>query len=241
MRMPRPSIMARIIPPKAPLTRTSFGPRLTASTPPVSAPAAMEFHGSSFFRIPTKMQSNVEKSPPHTAKLPPSLGLSLLIDSSAPFILAPGGEFFSPFTRYHTPPPTAPIPKALPQSSSILCGQGSLPWSTGPLAIAVGRLEKKKKEKKTQRLFQASRPPAPSRPSRLSPSPSAHPLACLGARSARTRSAGRWAASLFVLRLRLRFQPNRTPSDGNVVQLFCSTFGLVVGGRGEGQHGRPGG
>lgn len=152
MRMPRPSIMARIIPPKAPLTRTSFGPRLTASTPPVSAPAAMEFHGSSFFRIPTKMQSNVEKSPPHTAKLPPSLGLSLLIDSSAPFILAPGGEFFSPFTRYHTPPPTAPIPKALPQSSSILCGQGSLPWSTGPLAIAVGRLEKKKKKKNAAAL-----------------------------------------------------------------------------------------
>mmetsp|Transcript_14034 Transcript_14034/g.26977 ORF Transcript_14034/g.26977 Transcript_14034/m.26977 type:complete len:270 (-) Transcript_14034:436-1245(-) len=133
--IPKPSIMARIIPPKAPLTSTSFGPLLIAKTPPVSAPAAIEFHGSSFFLIPTRMQSKVLKSPPQTAKLPPSRGDSLRMASSAPFTLAPGGEFLSPLTRYQTPPPTAPIPNALPQSSKILCGQGSRPWSTGPLAI----------------------------------------------------------------------------------------------------------
>ena len=36
----------------------------------------MEFHGSSFLRSATSVQSKVEKSPPHTAKLPPILGAS---------------------------------------------------------------------------------------------------------------------------------------------------------------------
>lgn len=37
---------------------------------PVSAPLVMEFQGSSFPLRRTKPQSIVEKSPPHTAKLP---------------------------------------------------------------------------------------------------------------------------------------------------------------------------
>ena len=44
--------------------------------PPVSAPAAMLFHGSSFLRRATRVQSKVENRPPHTAKLPPMRGAS---------------------------------------------------------------------------------------------------------------------------------------------------------------------
>lgn len=47
--------------------------------PPVRAPAAMEFQGSSLWRTATSVQSKVEKRPPHTAKLPPIRGASLLI------------------------------------------------------------------------------------------------------------------------------------------------------------------
>ena len=43
---------------------------LAASTAPVIAPLPIEFQGSSLPRIPIKQQSKVEKSPPHTAKLP---------------------------------------------------------------------------------------------------------------------------------------------------------------------------
>ena len=48
------------------------------STPPVSAPDAIEFHGSSFRRMATSEQSKVEKRPPHTAKLPPTTGARAL-------------------------------------------------------------------------------------------------------------------------------------------------------------------
>lgn len=41
-----------------------------ASIAPVMAPLVMEFQGSSFPRKRTRPQSMVEKSPPHTAKLP---------------------------------------------------------------------------------------------------------------------------------------------------------------------------
>lgn len=47
-----------------------------AACPPVSAPAAMLFHGSSFLRSATSVQSKVENRPPHTAKLPPMRGAS---------------------------------------------------------------------------------------------------------------------------------------------------------------------
>lgn len=76
--MPNPSIMAKSSPPTAADFPALRSPCLNCSTPPVSAPEAMEFHGSSFFRTATSAQSNVENSPPHTAKLPPMRGASRL-------------------------------------------------------------------------------------------------------------------------------------------------------------------
>lgn len=43
---------------------------LAARIAPVMAPLVIEFQGSSFPRTFTKLQSIIEKSPPHTAKLP---------------------------------------------------------------------------------------------------------------------------------------------------------------------------
>lgn len=42
--------------------------------PAVSAPLVIEFHGSSFCLKYTNEQSIVENMPPHTAKLPPTIG-----------------------------------------------------------------------------------------------------------------------------------------------------------------------
>ena len=47
-----------------------FNLLLAANTAPVNAPDEMEFHGSSFCRMCTRAQSNVENKPPQTAKLP---------------------------------------------------------------------------------------------------------------------------------------------------------------------------
>ena len=52
------------------------------STAPVSAPLAMEFHGSSFFRICINKQSNDENMPPQTAKLPRKATISIYSYSS---------------------------------------------------------------------------------------------------------------------------------------------------------------
>ena len=45
--------------------------------PPVRAPDAIEFHGSSFCRKYTSVQSKLENKPPQTAKLPPMRGACL--------------------------------------------------------------------------------------------------------------------------------------------------------------------
>lgn len=50
-----------------------------ARTAPVIAPLVIEFQGSSFPRIWTRPQSIVEKSPPHTAKLPTGTSHKLLV------------------------------------------------------------------------------------------------------------------------------------------------------------------
>lgn len=75
-KMPRPSIIARRTPPKAADLAADAGPVRNCRKPPVRAPAAMEFHGSSFRRAATSTQSNDEKSPPQTAKEPPTRGAS---------------------------------------------------------------------------------------------------------------------------------------------------------------------
>ena len=60
---------------------------LTDSIAPVAAPLIIEFQGSSFWRIWTKLQSIVENRPPHTAKLPPITGALCLIADQLPFNL----------------------------------------------------------------------------------------------------------------------------------------------------------
>jgi len=75
-RMPNPSIIARSTPPNAADLAADAGPVRSCKKPPVRAPAAMEFQGSSFLRTATSTQSNEEKSPPQTAKEPPTRGAS---------------------------------------------------------------------------------------------------------------------------------------------------------------------
>ena len=113
------------MPPNAADFAADRTPVRNCNRPPVNAAAAMLFHGSSFFLTATSVQSNVEKSPPQTAKLPPILGASRRMDSMPPRIRAPDGAFFMPLSRCHKPPPTAPMPKAPPTSSRILSGHGS--------------------------------------------------------------------------------------------------------------------
>lgn len=72
--MLKPSIMASKNPPMAAEREAARQPPRAANTPPVNAPDAIEFHGSSFRLIQTKVQSKVEKSPPQTAKLPARSG-----------------------------------------------------------------------------------------------------------------------------------------------------------------------
>lgn len=75
-RMPSPSIIASSTPPNAADLAALAGPVRSCRKPPVSAPAAIEFHGSSLRRAATSTQSNDEKSPPQTAKEPPTRGAS---------------------------------------------------------------------------------------------------------------------------------------------------------------------
>lgn len=49
-------------------------PLRAARIPPAAAPLMIEFHGSSFLRMWTNVQSIVLNRPPHTAKLPAMIG-----------------------------------------------------------------------------------------------------------------------------------------------------------------------
>jgi hypothetical protein len=103
-------------------------PPLIANAPPVKNPAItvklsapaipwqtnichwrhiLALYGSSFFLTPLTAQSNVEKSPPQTPKLPPNTGARALIAVRAPIRRSPYGEFRKPFTPCHTAPPIA--------------------------------------------------------------------------------------------------------------------------------------
>ena len=72
----------------------------------------------------------MENKPPQTAKEPPILGASLRMASNPPWRMYPRGELYAPLHKWTTPPPMAPMAKAPPRSSRILCGHGSRPWST---------------------------------------------------------------------------------------------------------------
>lgn len=82
---PNPSIIAKSNPPKTALAVIAGIPLRAANIPPVKAPLAIEFQGSSFFLIATKEQSIVENKPPHTAKLPPILGALVAMEWKAPY------------------------------------------------------------------------------------------------------------------------------------------------------------
>ncbi|OMJ30422.1 hypothetical protein AYI69_g36 [Smittium culicis] len=87
--MPTPSISASRTPPNTADTDAVFHPPRAASIPPVSAPAAIEFHGSSFCLIPFIAQSKVENMPPHIPKLPPRTGPLVRIAVTAPLNRSP--------------------------------------------------------------------------------------------------------------------------------------------------------
>lgn len=59
-------------------------PFLAAKIPPVAAPLIIEFHGSSFLRKWTNVQSIVLNIPPHTAKLPAIIGERCFIAAKLP-------------------------------------------------------------------------------------------------------------------------------------------------------------
>ena len=67
----------------------AFNPPRTARAPPVKKPAIIALYGSSFFLMPLTAQSNVENSPPHTPKLPPSTGARALMAVTAPIRRSP--------------------------------------------------------------------------------------------------------------------------------------------------------
>lgn len=87
--IPAPPINANKTPPN-PADQTKPCP--ICKTPPVAAPAKIEFHGSSFCRAYTIVQSNAENKPPHTAKLPPTRGAFMNTDCVAPMRREPVGE-----------------------------------------------------------------------------------------------------------------------------------------------------
>lgn len=59
-------------------------PFLAARIPPVAAPLMIEFQGSSFFLMCTKVQSMVLNMPPHTAKFPAMIGDLVLMAERLP-------------------------------------------------------------------------------------------------------------------------------------------------------------
>ena len=65
------------MPPMTAFLPAARGPARAASSPPVAAPDAMLFQGSSFLRMAAKLQSKVAKRAPHVAKEPPVTGARL--------------------------------------------------------------------------------------------------------------------------------------------------------------------
>ena len=58
------------MPPKIAFLKATLAPDLNAKRPPVTAPAIIWLIAPSSFLIPIRVQSVMEKSPAHRAKLP---------------------------------------------------------------------------------------------------------------------------------------------------------------------------
>lgn len=67
----------------------------------------LALYGSSFLRIPLTAQSNVEKRPPQTPKLPPSTGARAFMAVRAPMRRSPYGELRKPLIPCQREPPIA--------------------------------------------------------------------------------------------------------------------------------------
>src|SRR4051812_23776683 len=94
--IPAPSISAKSTPPMMACRQLAPNPPRAAKSPPVAAPLIIEFHGSSLFLAYINAQSNVEKRPPQTAKLPAVIGARSLREESAPERRKFLGEFLRP-------------------------------------------------------------------------------------------------------------------------------------------------
>lgn len=141
-----------------------YSPFLAAKIPPVAAPLIIEFHGSSFFRKWTNVQSIVLNIPPQTAKFPAIIGERCFIAAKLPSYndnivwkyelririghfhtirrLKPDGAFRKPFIAWNIPPPIHPIAKAPPQSSTIRYGHGSRAYSSIVLVVVIWNYNK---------------------------------------------------------------------------------------------------
>ena len=89
----------------------------------------IEFHGSSLCLKAAKLQSKLANKAPHTAKFPPTTGPRAFTASRLPLKLfdQPFGLLRKPLTLCQIDPPTAPMLKAPPMSSSMRAGHGSRP------------------------------------------------------------------------------------------------------------------
>lgn len=98
-------------------------PFLAARIPPVAAPLMIEFHGSSFFRKWTNVQSMVLNIPPQTAKFPAIIGDRVFIAAKLP-------SWKQTEHQAHRPPY---IKLPLPFVCLFLTGHSGSPWLLGTL------------------------------------------------------------------------------------------------------------
>jgi len=109
-----PSMSPRSTPPNTAEESAARGPWRSCRNPPVRNPEAMEFHGSSFCRKYTRVQSNDAKQPPQTAKLPPSRGALILTACVPPSSLSPLGSCGGQPRSARLSPPRRPSQKHPP-------------------------------------------------------------------------------------------------------------------------------
>ena len=81
-----------MIPPIHAYLNAAYGPLLIYRSPPVTNPATIAFHGSSFYLKCISKQSQELKHPPHIANEPPINGARFLTWCNPPIILFLLGE-----------------------------------------------------------------------------------------------------------------------------------------------------